>query len=91
MGFADGDWFVATVMEGMDEEQELDPLDLILCARKSNKDKLLSTETIKPVLQLEICVFKHCTLEKYDYCRYYLGSLSQKEGNLIVGTHLNML
>lgn len=43
MGFADGDWFVATVMEGMDEEQELDPLS----ARKSNIDKLLSTETIK--------------------------------------------
>lgn len=39
MGFADGDWFAATVMEGMDEEQKIDPLS----ARKSNVDKL-STE-----------------------------------------------
>lgn len=25
MDFADGDWFVATVMEEMEEEQKLDP------------------------------------------------------------------
>lgn len=36
MGFADSDWFVKRVMEGMDKEGESDPLS----ARKSNVDKL---------------------------------------------------
>lgn len=29
MGFADRDWWVAAVMEGLDEEQELDPLSAV--------------------------------------------------------------
>lgn len=54
MGFADGDWFVATVMEGMEEEQELDPLS----AKKGNVDKLLSAETIKTASAVKnLCVY----------------------------------
>lgn len=36
MGFADRDWWVAAVMEGMDEEQKLDPLS----GMKNNTGKL---------------------------------------------------
>lgn len=75
-GFADRDWWAAAVMEGMDEEQKLDPLS----GRKSNVEKRRITETLKMCSAVKICAIKHSEHQKYDCLRLLSARSFQKGG-----------